>query len=156
MPELTDTFYGNPLQTWLIAVAVTTGTLIALRLVEQVLIVRVEKLAQRTNTSIDDAVIGALRKTKLLYLLIVSVFMGSVWLSLPEDVRSELIDALFGPTHRRFHTALRQVLPNLSAGEVEERFRFAIAIMLHVASGQIDIYPSDARSLPHRANEGRL
>ena len=88
VPELTDTFYGNPLQTWLIAVAVTTGTLIALRLVEQVLIVRVEKLAQRTHTSIDDAVIGALRKTKLIYLLIVSVFVGSVWLSLPEDVRS--------------------------------------------------------------------
>jgi AcrR family transcriptional regulator len=82
--------------------------------------------------------------------------LTSLLFGLPEDVRSELIDALFGPTHRRFHTALRQVLPNLSAGEVEERFRFAIAIMLHVASGQIDIYPSDARSLPRRANEGRL
>ena len=88
MLELTDTFYGNPLQNWLIAVAVSVGALIALRLVEQVLIVRVERLTQRTSTSIDDAVIGALRKTKLAYLLILSIFVGSIWLSLPEDVRS--------------------------------------------------------------------
>ena len=88
MPELTDTFYGNELQIWLISLAVTIGTLIALRLIEQVLIVRIARLAQKTHTIIDDVVIGALRKTKLLYLLIVSVFVGSVWLSLPDDVRS--------------------------------------------------------------------
>ncbi|MBW2720565.1 MAG: mechanosensitive ion channel family protein, partial [Deltaproteobacteria bacterium] len=90
MPELTDTFYGNELQTWLISLAVTIGTVIALRLIEQVLIVRIARLAQKTHTIIDDVVIGALRKTKLLYLLIVSVFVGSVWLSLPDDVRSIL------------------------------------------------------------------
>lgn len=88
MPELTDTFYGNEIRTWLISLAVTLGAMIALRLVEQVLIVRIEKLTQKTHTSIDDAVIGALRKTKLIYLLIVSVFVGSIWLSLPSDVRS--------------------------------------------------------------------
>ncbi len=88
MPELTDTFFGNEIQAWLIAAAVTIGTMIVLRLIEQVLIGRIEALARRTQTSIDDAVIGALRKTKLIYLFIVSVFVGSVWLSLPDDVRS--------------------------------------------------------------------
>ncbi|RLB49651.1 MAG: hypothetical protein DRH23_06095, partial [Deltaproteobacteria bacterium] len=63
MPELTDTFYGNELQTWLISLAVTIGTVIALRLIEQVLIVRIARLAQKTHTIIDDVVIGALRKT---------------------------------------------------------------------------------------------
>jgi small-conductance mechanosensitive channel len=86
--ELTDTLYGNEIQTWLISIAVAVGTLVALRLVEQVLIVRIERLAHRTHTIIDDVVIGALRKTKLLYLLIVSIFVGSIWLSLPGDVRS--------------------------------------------------------------------
>jgi len=88
--ELTDTFYGNEIKTWLIALAVAIGTLVALRLVEQVLIVRVERLTQKTNTIIDDVIIGALRKTKLLYLLIVSIFVGSIWLSLPSEVRSPL------------------------------------------------------------------
>lgn len=82
--------------------------------------------------------------------------LNSLLFALPEDVRTELVDDLFGSIHRRFHTALRRVLTDLSAGEVEERFRFAIAIMLHVASGQIDIYPSDARSLPRRSREDRL
>ena len=90
MFELTDIFYGNEIKTWLISVAVAIGTLVALRLVEQVLIVRVHRLTRKTNTIIDDVVIGALRKTKLLYLFIVSVFMGSIWLSLPVDVRSVL------------------------------------------------------------------
>ena len=90
MFELTDTFYGNEIKTWLIALAVSIGTLVALRLVEQVLIVRVERLTEKTHTIIDDVIIGALRKTKLLYLLIVSIFVGSIWLSLPSEVRSPL------------------------------------------------------------------
>ena len=90
MFELTDTFYGNEIKTWLTALAVAIGTLVALRLVEQVLIVRVERLTQKTHTIIDDVIVGALRKTKLLYLLIVSIFVGSIWLSLPSEVRSPL------------------------------------------------------------------
>jgi small-conductance mechanosensitive channel len=86
--ELTDTFYGNEIKIWLIALAVAIGTLIALRLVEQVLIVRVARLTKKTSTIVDDVVIGALHKTKLLYLFIVSMFAGSIWLSLPKDVRS--------------------------------------------------------------------
>lgn len=82
--------------------------------------------------------------------------LTSLLFGLPEDVRSELVDDLFGPIHRRFHAALRQALSELSAAEVEERFRFAIAVMLHVGSNQIDIVPRDAKSLPRRSREDRL
>ena len=91
MPELTTILYGNEIQRWLIALAVTVGTLIALRLVEQVLIVRIQRLAEKTHTVIDDVVIGALRKTKFLYLLIVSVFAGSLWVKLEPEVRSVVL-----------------------------------------------------------------
>jgi len=91
VPELTTILYGNEIQRWLIALAVTVGTLIALRLVEQVLIVRIQRLAEQTHTVIDDVVIGALRKTKLLYLLIVSVFAGSLWVKLEPEVRSVVL-----------------------------------------------------------------
>ena len=87
MPDLTTIIYGNELQRWLIALAVAVGTLIVLRLIEQVLIVRIHRLVSKTSTVIDDVVIGALRKTKFLYLLIVSVFVGSLWLELPEWIR---------------------------------------------------------------------
>ena len=82
--------------------------------------------------------------------------LNSLLFNLPDDLRSELLDDPFGLLHRRFHAALRQALPDLSAGEVEERFRYSIAIMAHVASGEIDVYPSDAKSLPRRTKEDRL
>lgn len=91
MFELTDTFYGNELQRWLIALGVTVVVLIVLRLVEQVLIVRMQRIAQKTHTVIDDVVIGALRKTKLVYLLIVSIFVGSLWVTLESTVRSVIL-----------------------------------------------------------------
>ena len=72
------------------SLGVALGVLLVLRLVEQVLIVRADRLAQKTHTIIDDVVTGALRKTKLLYLVVVSVFAGSAVLSLPPNVRSIL------------------------------------------------------------------
>jgi len=121
--ELTDTFYGNEIKTWLIALAVAIGTLVALRLIEQVLIVRVERLTQKTNTIIDDVIIGALRKTKLLYLLIVSIFVGSIWLSLPSEVRSPLWKVAIVATIIQagiwLSTALQVWLENYSKDETD-------------------------------------
>jgi small-conductance mechanosensitive channel len=89
--ELTDTFYGNEVRSWLIALAVSAGVLVALRLVERVLIVRVQQLAKRTRTMADDIIIGSLRKTKFLFLLVVAVFAGSLSLDLEPDVRAILL-----------------------------------------------------------------
>jgi small-conductance mechanosensitive channel len=87
VPKLTETFYGNELQTWLIAAGITLGVLIALRLLEQVVIARAAKLTAKTSTIVDDLVIGAIRKTKLIYLAIVAVFIGSMSLTLDPEVR---------------------------------------------------------------------
>jgi len=88
VPELTHVFYGNEIQTWLVALGVTVGVLVILRLVESVLIARIQRLAKTTSTIVDDIVIGALRKTKLIYLFIVSVYLGSAALELPDNVGS--------------------------------------------------------------------
>lgn len=88
MPDLTTVFYGNEIQTWLIALAIAVGSLIVLRLVERVLVARVQRLAKTTHTIIDDLIIGSLRKTKLLYLFVVSIYLGSLALKLPEPIRS--------------------------------------------------------------------
>ncbi|NNE19683.1 MAG: hypothetical protein HKN10_14510, partial [Myxococcales bacterium] len=88
MFELTDTIYGNEIRSWLIALAVAAGVLVALRLVERLLVVRIQRMAKHTETMIDDIIIGSLRKTKLLYLLVVALFAGSLSLRLEPDVRS--------------------------------------------------------------------
>jgi small-conductance mechanosensitive channel len=86
--ELTNVFFGNEIKSWLIALAIAVAVFIGLRLVEQILIVRIERLTAKTHTAIDDAVVGALRKTKLLYLFIVAVYLGSRVLDLPEEIRA--------------------------------------------------------------------
>ncbi len=87
VPDLSNTFYGNDIETWLVALGVAVGTLIVLRLVEQVLIVRIARLTRKTSTVIDDILVGALRKTKFVFLLIVSVYIGGLSLELPPAIR---------------------------------------------------------------------
>lgn len=90
MPKLTDTFYGNELQTWLIGIGIALATMIVLRVVEQVVIGRVAKLTAKTSTIVDDIVIGAIRKTKMIYLAIIGVFVGSSGLTLEPGIRDAL------------------------------------------------------------------
>ena len=88
MPDLENVFYGNQIQTWLVALGVAVGSMLLLRLVEAVVIVRLQRLTKKTSTVIDDIVIASIRKTKLIYLFIVAAFLGSRWLELPEGVQS--------------------------------------------------------------------
>ncbi len=90
MFDLSNTFYGNEIRTWLIALGIGIGTLLVLHVVEQVLVVRIERLTRKTHTIIDDLVVGALRKTKLLFLFVVSSFIGTLSLQLPAEVRDIL------------------------------------------------------------------
>jgi small-conductance mechanosensitive channel len=86
--DLNNVFYGNEIRTWLLAIGITVTVLMVLRLVEQLLIVRIQRLTSRTHTIIDDLIVGALRKTKLLYLFVVSIYLGSLVLTLPADLRA--------------------------------------------------------------------
>ena len=88
MPELTNVFFGNDIKTWLIALGVAVGSLVFLRVVQSILIVRIQRLTQKTHTIVDDVLVGALRNTKLLYLVIVSLYLGSRLLELPERLHS--------------------------------------------------------------------
>ena len=110
----------------------------------------------RDGTAQLEGVLDAYLRPVLRHANAAAAALNSLLFGLPADSRAELVDELFTSIHRRFHAALRQALPDLTPGEVEERFRFAIAIMLHVASGQIDVYPSDAKPIPRRSSEDRL
>ncbi len=88
MPELDYVFYGNEIQAWLVALGIAAGSILVLRLVEAVVVARLQRLTKKTSTVIDDIVIASVRKTKLIYLLIVAVYLGSRALELPERVHS--------------------------------------------------------------------
>ena len=87
MDFLSTSIYDNPLRTWLIALLVAVVTVVVLRILQALGVRHIARLASQTETTWDDAFVELLRHTKLLFLLIVALFAGSLLLTLPERVR---------------------------------------------------------------------
>jgi small-conductance mechanosensitive channel len=79
---LSREFYGNSLERWAVAVAVFLVLLAVLKVIQTLAARRIEKLAARTATNWDDALADALKATRLLFLLVVSAYFGSLLLTL--------------------------------------------------------------------------
>ena len=77
-------FYHNSLQAWLIAgiVFVVIGT--TLVIVRTLLARRLEKVAARTSTTADDAVVDLLRRTRYFFILTAAVAGATFFLELPK------------------------------------------------------------------------
>jgi len=84
MPFFDTRFLGNTARQWAIAVAVLVVVTLVLRLGARVVVSRLSALARRTATEWDDIVTAALAETKLVFLLIVGIYAGSLALNLSE------------------------------------------------------------------------
>jgi small-conductance mechanosensitive channel len=77
MSFLDQVYFSNRVETWLLALAVTAIIFIVLKIVQRVSIKNLSRLAGKTETKIDDLLVGVLSKTKILFLIIVSIYFGS-------------------------------------------------------------------------------
>ena len=77
-------FYHNSLQAWLVAGIVFAVVATVLMLVRTLLARRLEKIAQRTATTADDAIVDLLRRTRYFFILTAAVAAGKLFLDLPE------------------------------------------------------------------------
>jgi small-conductance mechanosensitive channel len=77
MNILEQQYLGNSIEEWLIAAGVIIVTFVALKLTQRILVSRLGRLAERTKTDIDDAIVEVLGKTKFIFLAIVSVYASS-------------------------------------------------------------------------------
>lgn len=66
MPWLEVIFWDNPVRAWLLAAATLVISALGLRLVAGFVTARLARLAERTDNHLDDAVISALRGTRML------------------------------------------------------------------------------------------
>jgi small-conductance mechanosensitive channel len=81
-------YLGNPLRAWLVALGVAAGVLGALLVVRGLVVRRLERLAPRTATEVDDLALGTLRHTSTLFLVALAVAAGRKALfDLPQDVK---------------------------------------------------------------------
>lgn len=85
MDILERTFLDNSYQDWLMAAGVALLAVIFLRLLQAVFHRRLSRLAARTSTKWDDHVVEMISGTKLLFLLVAGLALGSTLLDLPES-----------------------------------------------------------------------
>jgi small-conductance mechanosensitive channel len=84
------TFYGNTLSLWTFALLVTMMLTIVLRLSQRLIIRQLTAVAEKTTTAIDDYAVDIVKQTHFLFWLILSLYIGSLVLALPEQVTRQL------------------------------------------------------------------
>jgi small-conductance mechanosensitive channel len=90
MNLLERVFYDNTLKAWLIALGVALSGFIVLSILKRILGRKFGALAQKTTTDVDDFIVDFIHRTKPFLLLLVSLYLGSHFLSLPETARQIL------------------------------------------------------------------
>jgi hypothetical protein len=89
-----QTILNNSLLQWLIAVAALLATVVLLRIVQHLAGRRLAALATRTATQWDDNLVALIARTKLLFLIVVSIFVASFFLDLPDRIQSAISNLL--------------------------------------------------------------
>lgn len=85
MSWLDQVFIGNTVFTWLIAIGVAIVTYVVLKVAQKVIARRLAQFAEKTKTDVDDLVVDIIKRTRFLFLLIVSLYAASHVLALPES-----------------------------------------------------------------------
>ena len=78
---------GNTLQDWMMAIGVAIGGTIAMYVVRTFALRRMHELSRRTAGKLDDFVTKMLAKTYLVFLLAIGIYLGSMFLVLPDNYR---------------------------------------------------------------------
>jgi small-conductance mechanosensitive channel len=90
MGLLDHSFYGNPLHQWLVALGIAAGVAAGLRIVVAIVVNRLEAISKKTHNDFDDIVVYALRRTKMIVLILAGLYAGSLVLDLSEMADSRL------------------------------------------------------------------
>jgi small-conductance mechanosensitive channel len=87
MDILSTEFLNNTVQSWLIALVVAGVALAALYVFKRFAASRLTVLVKRTENEWDDAFVDLLARTSSLFLFIIALLIGSLFLTLPETLR---------------------------------------------------------------------
>ena len=86
MDFLNTEFFGNSVRAWLIAGALLLAFIAVYALVRRLTAGRIQKLSQRTENHLDDALAAAVAATKPALLFFIAIFFAAQALSLPASV----------------------------------------------------------------------
>jgi small-conductance mechanosensitive channel len=77
-------FWGNPIQEWATALAVAFAAAVLMMVVRTFVIHRLDAVAQRTGTRVDDWLLRMMRNTYTLFIVILALYLGSLMLEFPK------------------------------------------------------------------------
>ena len=87
---LSKSFLANTVLDWLLALVVTAVVWVAVRILVRILLSKMQVLAAKTETDIDDLVTELLEKTKVLFVALVALYAGARSLEFSGGVDSVL------------------------------------------------------------------
>ncbi|MFC1660891.1 mechanosensitive ion channel family protein [Gemmatimonadota bacterium] len=76
----------NAVSQWLTALGVIVAVILALKIASRILIRRLERLSNSTKTDLDDLLTELLKKTKVLFILLLAVWIGSLYLDFSPEI----------------------------------------------------------------------
>src|SRR5690606_29951274 len=85
MEILEAVYWDNTVRDYLVAGGVAVGIVLAVRIAVLVILKRVQRLAARTETSLDDTIIRVLSATRMILALVVALYAGSLFLIVPAE-----------------------------------------------------------------------
>jgi len=88
MDWLKTVYLGNPVQSWLIAVAVFVVSFVVLKIIQSVMIRKLSRLAKFTDNEFDDMLVEVLQNTKILIVMVAAAYLASQTVMLPPAVVS--------------------------------------------------------------------
>lgn len=81
-------FWGNVVLDWLFASVTSVLALFLIRIIIRVGVTRLTSFTKQTSTILDDAVVRELTGTHDLFILIIALFLGSLFLQLSEQIQT--------------------------------------------------------------------
>lgn len=79
-------FLENPLSSWVTALAVFSGALVVFWAASRILVRRLQRVSETTATDLDDLLTELLGKTKLLFVILLATWIGSLFLEFPANI----------------------------------------------------------------------
>ncbi|MCC6071888.1 mechanosensitive ion channel family protein [Massilia sp. GCM10020059] len=80
---MNDVFYGNTISDWIVAAGIAAAVALTLYALRYFIKCRLGKLAQHTETKIDDILLEVLGSTYFVFILLAALYIGSLSLALP-------------------------------------------------------------------------
>lgn len=87
MEFLDQIIYNNTVERWALVVGTILGVLLVLRVLKALVIKRLERMADRSQTVVDDMLVLVLARTNTFLFLLMFSYFGSLALQLPEQIR---------------------------------------------------------------------